>query len=140
METNQMIRKMKAVKQQRRISYNDIMTELTVNGSPTVSMTTLRRVFAEGSEDRASSFNYEETLLPIAQAMRNITGCPDDHSEETEQLCEEIRNLEEQLNKKDEMIMRLIDRLDQKDEIIRQFLIDLRQKDEMIKTLMDKCL
>lgn len=141
METNsqELIRKLKRVKQQRKISYNELMAEMTVNGSPGLSMTTLRRVFAAGSESRASSFNYEETLIPIAKAMRSLAGCPEDsqHEKEIGNMQEKIQGLRDRtaeltarLDEKDAMIMRLVDRLDQKDEIIRQLLADLRQREK----------
>jgi len=147
MDAQELIMKMKSVKQQRKISYGEIIDQLTVNGTPTVSMTTLRRVFAAGSEDRASSFNYEATLLPIAEAMRKLAGCPDEsaHEEEISRLKDKIHGYKDQISalndkidQKDALIERLIDRLEQKDNIIRQFLIDMKQKDEIIKHIMEK--
>ena len=130
MDAQELIRRMKEVKQQKKITYDEIMDQLAVNGVPGRSMSTLRRVFAAGSEERASSFNYEETLLPIRDAMKKLAGCPDDshHEEEIRRLEERIVLLTEQLDKKDAMIMRLVDRLDQKDEIIGQLLKDIKQK------------
>ena len=143
-----LIAMIKEAKQAKRISYSAILDELKVNGTPSVSMTTLRRIFENGSEQKASSFNYEETLLPVYAAINRITGT--DVSPEAkeieglktalhlqaeelnkalelkEQLAGSVSFLKEQITEKDSLIRRLIDRLDQKDEIIRQLLLDLK--------------
>jgi len=129
-----LIRQLKDIKQRKKISYNEIMDALpTENGVPAISKTTLQRVFAEDSETRASRFNYEETLLPIAEAINRIDGGSDDILQS-----DIILLLKEQISEKDALISRLIDRLDQKDEIIRQFLTDMKQKDQIIHNLMEK--
>ena len=158
-----LIKQIKEIKQQKKITYNDILDALTENGIPALSLTTLRRVFANNSETRASSFNYEETLLPIAEAMKRIAGDSDDspqateikalktaisiQHEELDRILEIKEHLEastqfftEQINEKDKLIKRLIDRLDQKDEIIQQFINDMKRKDIIIDKLMEKCM
>ena len=157
-KSQELIRQLKETRNRKNITYNAILDELTVNGAPMLSMTTLRRVFANDSESKASSFNYEATLLPISEALTRITG--DDHPHkkeieslnnmisiqanaidrmivEKEQLISRIDFLTQQITEKDALITRLIDRLDQKDEIIRQFIIDMKQKDEIIKHLKE---
>lgn len=129
MEKSQaLIRQIKSGKEKNKIPYQEIIDELTENGVPKVSMTTLRRVCADGSEAKASSFNYEGTLIPIADAIQRIVGESDDL----------VEYLKSQIEEKDELIKRLIDRLDQKDEIISQFLTDMKQKDMIIKNLMER--
>ena len=129
-----LISQLKEIKQRKKISYNEIMQALpTENGVPAISKTTLQRVFADDSESRASRFNYEETLLPIADAISRIDG------ESNNPLQTDIiLLLKEQIEEKDALIKRLIDRLDQKDDIIRQFLVDMKQKDAVIQNLLDK--
>ena len=128
MEKSQaLIRQIKDVKQKKKIPYQDIIDELTENGVPKISMTTLRRVCADGSEAKASSFSYEGTLIPIAEAIKRIGNEPDDI----------VKLLKSQIDEKDELINRLIDRLDQKDEIIRQLLTDMKQKDFIINNLLE---
>ena len=161
----ELIRQLKRIKQENNLSYNGIMEELTVNGVQTLSLTTLRRVFAADSEEKASSFNYETTLLPISEAVRRLSG-DTGQSKEVEalhnmirvqseaidriitlkdQLAETVNDLAGQIKakdghmiEKDALIRRLIDRLDQKDAIIQQFLIDLKQRDEIINKLTNK--
>ena len=138
-----LIRQIKDSKKKNKISYDEIMEALTVNGIPSVSRTTLRRVCANGSEERASSFNYEQTLIPISNAVKRIIGEPDESPQEREirelkkqladvtkhrdQLAVEVDTLTCQIAEKDKLITRLITRLDQKDEIIEQFIVDIRK-------------
>lgn len=122
MDARNLIRQMKEMKAKSRITYNDIMQELTVNDVPLVSRTTLVRVFSAGSEDKASCFNYEETLLPISQAIQRLYKDDTIHTQEIKELIDII------CDEKDLMIKRLIDRLDQKDSIIQQ-LIKLLEKE-----------
>lgn len=154
------ISEIKELKEKNKITYSAILDELKVNEVQTLSLTTLRRVFASGSENRASGFNYEETLLPIRDALRRIDGSPDTpEAREIENLREIISSQHEELDRtlelkehlddrnnfltaqiaeKDAMIKRLMDRLDQKDEIIQQFIVDLRQKDALLNCVMGR--
>ena len=131
-----LIAQIKELKQRKKITYSDIMEALPKeNGIPVLSFATVRRVFAKGSESRASSFSYETTLVPISEAIKRIDGSIDNLPQS-----EIILLLKDQINEKDDIIQRLIDRLDQKDAIIQQFLSDMRQKDDTINCLMNKCL
>ena len=117
-KANELIRQIKEIKERKKITYNDIMEALPrENGIPVLSFATVRRVFASGSENRASSFNYESTLLPISETIKRIDGSIDNLPQ-----ADIILLLKEQIEEKDDLIQRLIDRLDQKDEIIKQFL------------------
>lgn len=141
-KSQEIIRQIKSAKARSKITYNQIIEELTPeNGVPIVSYTTLRRVCRTGSEARASSFSYEDTLVPIAQAVKRIAGDPDElantikqQQEELkqitaikEQLAADIIALTEQLRESDLLVKRLINRLDQKDEIIQQLILDLKR-------------
>ena len=137
-KSQELIRKIKESKQKHKISCNEIMEAIPKeNGIPALSMTTLRRVLKDDSEAKASSFNYEETLLPIAEAISRIEG-----TEQTDAttIADGVSFLMDQISEKDALIRRLIDRLDQKDAIIHQFLIDMNQKDAILSQLMEKCL
>ena len=157
-KSQELIVKLKQTKKRKNITYNAILDELTVNGIPLLSMTTLRRVFATNSEHKASSFNYEETLLPISDALNRLAEADEDAPQKKEiealnnmiriqgdaidrmvlskeQLISKVDAYAQKLSEKDALITRLIDRLDQKDEIIRQFIKDMKQKDEIIEQL-----
>ncbi len=65
--TQEIIINLKAVKEQQNLSIPQIKNMVDETGTY-VSLTTLRRVFAENSEIE-DSFNYENTIKPIAQAL-----------------------------------------------------------------------
>lgn len=66
----EIILKLKEVKDEKGLSYGDIL-DLMENNGDFVSKSTLSRVFQEGSED-SNSFRYEETIRPIAKALLDI--------------------------------------------------------------------
>ena len=135
------IRQLKESKQKNKITFGEIMEALPKeNGIPALSLSTLRRVFASNSESKASSFNYEETLLPIAEALSSLEESPEgsQQTKDLEAVKDGVAFLMQQIREKDAMISRLIDRLDQKDEIIHQFLADMRQKDDLVRCLLDR--
>lgn len=67
--TKDIIVKLKAVREEKGLSYSDILDLMEKNGD-FLSKSTLSRVFAEGSEEL--SFKYEETIRPIANALLDI--------------------------------------------------------------------
>ena len=67
--TKDIIVKLKEVRQEKGLSFGDILNLMEKNGDY-LSKSTLSRVFADGSEDK--SFRYEETLRPIANALLDI--------------------------------------------------------------------
>ena len=76
--TKELIIKLKEVREEKGLSFNDILDLMEQNGDY-LAKSTLSRVFAEGSED--SSFKYEETIRPIAKALLDI-----ETEEETDDL------------------------------------------------------
>lgn len=67
--TKDIIIKLKEVRQEKGLSFGDILDLMEANGD-FLSKSTLSRVFADGSED--GSFKYEETIRPIAKALLDI--------------------------------------------------------------------
>ena len=67
--TREIILKLKEVREEKGLSYGDILEIMEKQGD-FVSKSTLSRLFAEGSED--CSFKYEETIRPIAKALLDI--------------------------------------------------------------------
>lgn len=67
--TKEIILKLKEVREEKGLSYGDILDIMEKQGD-FVSKSTLSRLFAEGSED--CSFKYEETIRPIAKALLDI--------------------------------------------------------------------
>lgn len=69
------ILQLKQVREEKGLSYNDIL-DLMENNGDYLSKSTLSRVFADGSEE--VSFRYEETIRPIANALLDIENIEDD--------------------------------------------------------------
>ena len=125
---SELIVRLKRVREEKRLSLPDVMT-------------TLRRVFSEGSE--TSDFSYDRTIRPIVNALLE---------EEAEAApLEEIDLLKAIIRQKNVQIDLLKERVDSiKLESDRRlsFLRDqiekkdrrMDEKDEIIKMLMEKCL
>lgn len=65
-QTRQVILQLKQVREDKGYSLQKIL-DMTLEAGGNISMTTVRRVFAEGSEDQ--NFRYEDTIQPIASAL-----------------------------------------------------------------------
>ena len=138
----ELIRQLKEVKLKDEITYPRIMDRMEKNGK-FVSLTTLRRVFADGSEMSANSFSYENTLLPIAEALLNAEDVPTPDSpcaEDIDALKAVIRVQNEEISRLHEIkehlearITFLLEQIEKKDR-------RMDEKDEIIRRLMEKCL
>ena len=73
--TKDLILKLKEVREEKGLSYTDIMNLMEKNNDY-LSKATLSRVFAEGSEE--NSFKYEETIRPIAKALLDMETIEDE--------------------------------------------------------------
>ena len=67
--TRDLILKLKAVREEKNLSYNDILHMMEQNGDY-LSKSTISRIFSDGSEDL--SFRFDETLKPIANALLDV--------------------------------------------------------------------
>ena len=76
--TKDLIIKLKEVREEKGLSFNDILDLMEKNGNY-LAKSTLSRVFADGSEEW--NFKYEETIRPIANALLDI-----ENEEETDDL------------------------------------------------------
>lgn len=131
---SEIIRNLKRVKSENGLSISEIVNLCERNGE-SVSETTIKKVFSDGSE--ALGFNYESTLKPIVNALLG------DHEEtaETDMMIsvaqfkeEKIKDLEAQMARMEESYKRRIEFL--KDQIeIKDARLDKR--DEMITKLID---
>ena len=131
------IRNLKRVRNEDGLSISDIVNMCENNGEA-VSESTVKKVFADGSE--AFSFHYESTLKPIINALLG------DHEEapETEMMISvaefkaaKIKDLEVQMARMEESYKRRIEFLKNQIEI-KDARIDKR--DEMISKLIDSIL
>ena len=76
--TKDLIIKLKEVREEKGLSFNEILDLMEKNGNY-LAKSTLSRVFADGSEEW--NFKYEETIRPIANALLDI-----ENEEETDDL------------------------------------------------------
>ena len=141
--SQKLIKELKEVKKANEITFPRIIERMEMNGR-SVSLTTLRRVFAPGSEENAGNFSYENTLLPIAEVLLNVEDVPtlpdQPYAKEIDALKAVIHCQNEELSRLHEMKEHLEKRIDF---LISQIeLKDRRmdEKDELIRRLMDKCL
>lgn len=81
--TKNIIQALKEVRDEKGLSFNDILKRMEANGDY-LSKSTLSRVFAEGSEDL--SFKYEETIRPIAKALLDIETIEEDDTMDTQAM------------------------------------------------------
>ena len=139
----ELIKQLKEAKQRDEVTYPRILERMEKNGK-FVSLTTLRRVFADGSEMNANSFNLESTLMPIAEALLDVADVP---TPEDSPYAMEIQGLKAVIHVQNEEIARLYDLKEHLEQRIT-FLISqielkdkrMDQKDVMIEKLMEKCL
>jgi len=147
----QMIKEIKEIKSTDKLTYDDIMVEMErLDSSSVVSLSTLRRVFRDGSEIKASSFNFEEILTPIYNAVKNLENKPSPSSPfeiELQGFKNVIRVQNEELDRLidlkehlDDRVEFLVGQMKTKDTMIQDLMKKLDEKDELIKKLMDKCL
>ena len=81
--TRDIILKLKEVRDNRGLSYTDILNLMEKNGD-FLARSTISRIFSEGSEDL--SFRYEETIRPIANALLDIETIEDDDTDDVQAI------------------------------------------------------
>ncbi|MBQ7736996.1 MAG: hypothetical protein IJT62_04095 [Oscillospiraceae bacterium] len=136
----ELIKQLKEAKKQKEFTYPRIMERMEAKGH-FISLTTLRRVFADGSE--AGSFNYETTLLPIAEVLLDPEDVPTEDGPQSKEIDalkaiihvqnEEIARLHELKEHLENRVTFLLEQIDKKDR-------RMDEKDELIKKLMEKVL
>jgi len=153
--TKEIIVKLKAVKKENELTIPRIKEMVEKNGDY-IAMSTLRRVFAEGSEEN-DSFSYDRTIAPIARAL--LFQDNEDIAEGDEAAIEDrveglravilLKNEQiDMLQEQNEMLRKQVQTVcAERDERLR-FLRDqielkdkrMDEKDAIIQRLMDKCL
>ena len=140
--TKDIIIKLKEVREEKNLSFNDIISLMEKNNDY-IAKSTLSRVFAEGSEDL--HFKYEETIRPIAKALLDIEHIEDDDTmdiqamksllkykiDRIKELENQIERLEIQLNKEQLKYHQKLEKEREQHQKSREFLksqIDLKDK------------
>lgn len=118
------VSKLKAVKTEYELSLPKIKEMVESNGDY-ISLTTLRRVFSDNSEE--DSFSYDRTIAPIAKALLFQDG------EETLQ-----EDIAEGKASKRELLLATIDRKNEKIELLERENAQLREQINIIRAEYDR--
>lgn len=109
--TRDLIIQLKEVREEKGLSYTDILALMEKNGDY-LSKSTISRVFSDGSEDL--SFRYEETIRPLAKVLLDIENIEDDDTLDTRAMksllkykIERIEELEKQVEKLENDIVKM---------------------------------
>ena len=133
----EMIREMKEIKGKYKISYMDIMEQMAeIDETTMASLSTLRRIFRDGSEYKASSFNFEEILVPVYEAVKAL----DKEPKEKTEFDKELDGYKAVIRVQNEELDRLLELKEHLDERVEFLVQQIQQKDELIKKLTDKYL
>lgn len=73
--TRDIILQLKKVREERGLSYNDIIDLMEKSGKYPLAKSTISRVFSDGAEEM--SFRYEETLKPLADVLLDLDNIED---------------------------------------------------------------
>lgn len=135
----EIVQKLKKIREEEGISYQRIVDLVEENGG-SVSLSTVKRVFEDGSE--SYGYQYESTLKPIADAVLGIYGSSEDVTpDEADAMkaiidykSDRIADLTRQLEHSEASHRRGIDFLREQIEIL-QARID--KKDELIERILE---
>ena len=147
----ELILSIQRAKEKSKITYMDIMEKMAeLDECSMASLSTLRRVCRPGAEMKASSFNYEEILMPIYNAVQSLVDSPKEKTEYDKELegykavirvqNEELDRLIELKEHLDNRVDFLVRQIEEKDDLIKFLLKQQDEKDSTIRRLMDKCL
>lgn len=127
--THDVILSLKQIKSEKDLTLQEICDQIIAKGGY-VSMTTLRRVFADGSENQ--SFRYSDSIKPIADLLLEISAplsiTPDTTVQEAE--LEALRSI---VRMKNEMIEELQDELDESKQNLLDFKAEAQWKIDLLK-------
>ena len=147
----EIVKEIKRIREDNKITYMDIMEEMEkMDPTKVASLSTLRRVFRDGSESNAGGFNYEGTLLPILAALKRLDKKPKSKTPADEKLegykavirvqNEELDRLFEIKEHLDDRVNYLVAQSKVKDDQVAFLMAEIKEKNEMIRQLMKKCL
>lgn len=130
----QIIRDLKRAKEEKEITYPRLIDMLEAAKTP-ISLTTLRRVFADGSE-HSDSFNYSTTIAPLEAILLQ-----DDIPEpENNPYAKEIEGFKAVIHSQNEELVRLYKMVDHLESRVDFLVSQIEKKDALIQRLMDKVL
>ena len=133
-DVSALILELKKAKAEKEITYPRLLDMLEANGTP-LGLTTLRRVFADGSE-KNDSFNYASTLQPLEAILLQ-----DDIPEpESNPYAKELEGYKAVIHAQNEELVRVYEMNKHLEERVDFLVEQINKKDELIQRLMDKVL
>lgn len=138
-KTRDVIIALKKVRAENGLSHQRILDMVLANGG-NVSLATVKRVFAEGSENQ--NFRYQDTIKPIAEAMLDISteAVKNEENSEIATLKAIILTKEAALESEQRKVQHLIKEGETKDKLLAErgeFMRErgefMRQKDAQLK-------
>ena len=117
LDKRKLVLSLQRVKKDRKLNIDQIY-EIVYNNNPEIapSRSSVARVFAEGSENDASSFKFETTLKPIADALLDIDS--DEQEDSSEELAKSL--------------------LKYKKDLIEDYVTQIRDLKEELRTIKEK--
>lgn len=148
------IRRLKEIKSEQGLSISQIMEMLESKGQY-VSEATLKKVFADGSEEK--NFRYHDTIMPIADVLLDMYG--------DKSGIEDVESLREIIREKNKLIESLLVKIEEQKSVyagkdamyedrkaiyekqiehlsaqVRRYETDIDKKDDLIAKLIEKVL
>ena len=128
------IQELKKAKAEKEITYPRLLDMLEAAGTP-LGLTTLRRVFADGSE-KNDSFNYASTIAPL-EAILLLEDIPEP---ESNPYAKELEGHKAVIHAQNEELVRMYEMNKHLENRIEFLVGQINKKDELIARLMDKVL
>lgn len=134
-DVSKLIADLKNAKTEKEITYPRLIDMLEANNTP-ISLTTLRRVFADGSE-KNDSFNYTSTLQPLEAILLSSDEIPEP---ETNPYAKELEGYKAVIHSQNEELVRVYQMLDHLEDRVKFLVEQIKHKDELVNKLMEKVL
>lgn len=128
------IRDLKKAKADKEITYPRLIDMLEANNTP-LGLTTLRRVFADGSE-KNDSFNYATTLAPL----EDILLAEDIPEPESNPYAKELEGHKALIHSQNEELVRAYQMIEHLEDRINFLVSQIEKKDERIDKLLEQVL
>lgn len=128
------IQDLKSAKTEKEITYPRLLDMLEANGTP-LGLTTLRRVFADGSEVN-DSFNYQTTIAPL-EAILLADDLPEP---ESNPYAKELEGFKAVIHTQNEELVHAYKLIEHLEKRVSYLVEQSNKKDEIIEKLMDKVL
>lgn len=128
------IQDLKSAKKEKEITYPRLLDMLEANGTP-LGLTTLRRVFADGSEVN-DSFNYHTTIAPL-EAILLADDLPEP---ESNPYAKELEGFKAVIHTQNEELVHAYKLIEHLESRVSYLVEQSNKKDQIIEKLMGKVL